>query len=236
MTVLSIIQNVLDETGLFDTPTTVVANSDKQVARALRLLTKAGDLLVSEKDWNVLQTEQELTLIASQAEYDLTSSAVITDEDFDRFIEDTDWDRSNYRKMRQVSASEWQYLKSSVAASAQLEKSIRRRGNDLVFDPTPDTTDTIVFEYISNKWIRSSGGAKQSSFLADTDTTVFPEPLMEAALKWRLQDSFGQKSAVALEEYNQLLARYSAGDTPARTLVAGQPRVPYNIQDTDFNL
>lgn len=236
MTVLSIVQNVLDETGLFDTPVTVVGNTDKQVSRALRLLQKAGDMLVVEKDWNVLQTEQTLTLVASQASYDLTSASVITDTDFDRFIEDTDWDRTNYRKMTQVSPSEWQYLKSSTGASAQTDKAIRRRGDNLVIDPTPTATDTIAFEYISNKWIRSSGGTKQSTFLADTDTVVFPEPLMEAALKWRLQDSFGQKSAAALAEYNDLLAKYRASDTPSRTIVAGDQPVRPNIPDTGYGL
>lgn len=223
------------ETGLFDEPATIVGNTDKNVARALRLLEVTGTRLMKDKDWNVLQKEQTLTLIALQDEYDLTSAAVITDQDFDRFLEDTDWDRSNFRKMIQVSPSEWQILKSSVGTSVEIDRSIRKRGDNLVFHPVPSATDTVVFEYISNKWI-NSGGTEYSTFQADTDTTKFPEDLLEAGLKWRLKNSFGQKSATDLAEFEQLRDKYISADTPARTLIAGERnRFPVaNIQDTDF--
>jgi hypothetical protein len=235
MTLLTIVQDVLDRTRLFDTPTSVIGNTDTNVKAALVLLEELGFDLMKQRDWNVLQREQTLALIASQEAYDLTASAVITNQDFDRFLEDTDWDRTNFRKMFQVNPEDWQILKSSTGTSAEINRFIRRRGNDLIIHPTPSAADTIVFEYISTKWITSSG-TDYDTFQADTDTTYFPEHLLKAGLTWKLKENFGQKHATDLSRYEQLLANYAASDTPARTLNTGfgDRRPVANIQDTDF--
>lgn len=237
MSLLTIVQDVMDRTRLFDTPSSVIGNTNTNVKAALVLLEELGFDLMKQRDWNVLQREQTLTLVASQEAYDLTDSAVITNQDFDRFLEDTDWDRTNYRKMQQVNPSDWQILKSSTGTSVEIDRFIRRRGNDLIIFPTPSSADTVVFEYISDKWITSSG-TDYTTFQADTDTTYFPEHLLKAGLTWKLKENFGQKYATDLARYEELLANYAASDTPARTLTPniGSRYPAANIQDTDYTL
>ena len=55
----------------------------------------------------------------------------------------------------------------------------------MVIFPTPTAIETLVYEYVSSRWARSSVGVAQAEFAADTDTTVFDPDLMRAEIKWR---------------------------------------------------
>jgi len=230
MTVLTIVQEAIKNVGLFDEPSTVVGNSSKDVKTALSLLTKAGGAL-TKYQWNTLQNEQEFNTVADQEAYVI--STIIDDDDYSRLMPGTEWDRSNFRKMNQVNPAEWGLLKGGLASTVGITKFIRQRGDSFIINPTPGSIETLVIEYISNKWINAaSGGAKQSTFLDDGDTTDFDETLLQMSLEWRLLSRFKLPFGTALKEYEDYLDDTLAGDTPSEDLHFGHDRILVPVANT----
>ena len=230
MSLLTIIQNVTNETLLGEEPVTVIGNDDKFVKKSLALLNKVGKKLYAMHDWQVLQKEQTFVTDGTGS---YARSAVFTDGDFLRYINDTDWDRTNYQKMSLVTPQEWQVLKSSVVTSAGISRFYREQANSILI--TPDATgSTVVFNYISNQWITDSTGAtSKAAFTVDSDLVKFPEFLMELGLKYELKAGDGLPAAVEKQEFEDALADLIAAETPSRIIGPkyGNNRNP-NLPDT----
>lgn len=224
-------QNVANETGLGEQPTTVVSNNDKLVRQMLSLLYKVGRQIISEPiDYQVLQKEETFT---SDGSGSYARSAIFTDGDFERYVDNTDWDRSDNRKMILVTAQEWQELKSGVVNVAGINRYYREQGNNILV--TPDASgDTLVFEYISNYWITDSAGTtSKGSFTADTDLVKFPEYLVELGLKYYVRANKGLPAAIDMENFKDALERYKANQTPNRVIGPSYPKdLSFNIPDT----
>jgi hypothetical protein len=211
MSLLTIIQNVTNETLLSEEPQTVIDNNDTFVKKALALLNKVGKKLSAEHDWQVLEKEQTFTTDGSGS---YARSSVFSDGDFLRYINDTDWDRSNYRKMSLVTPQEWQVLKSSVVTNVGIIRYYREQANNILITPD-ESGDTIVFNYISNQWITdSTGTTSKATFTANDDLVKFPEFLMELGLKYELKAGDGLPAAVEKAEFEEAKADLISGETP----------------------
>ena len=230
MSLLTIIQNVANESGLFEEPTTVISNQDAYVKKALSLLTKVGKEISSKHDWQNLTREQTFT---SDGTGSYARSDVFTNGDFLRYVNNTDWDRSNEQKMQLVTQAEWQLLKSSVFSPVGLSRYYRERNNNILI--TPDQTgSTLVFEYISKNWITDATGVTyKEAFTVDTDIPVFPEFLMELGLNYKLRASEGLPAEVEKQDYYDELARNEGYETPKRTLGDSFMR-PTNLPDSGY--
>ena len=228
MSLLTIIQNVTNETLLGEEPQTVVGNDDKYVKKALALLNKVGKKLSAMHDWQVIQKEVTFT---SNGTGSYPRSSVFTDGDFLRYINDTDWDRSNYRKMSLVTPQEWQVLKSSVVTNVGIIRYYREQDNNILITPD-ETGDTIVFEYISKNWITdASGTTTKAAFTADDDEVRFPEFLMELGLKYELKAGDGLPAAVELKEFEDAREDLIAAETPKRII---GPKYNYNTRNPNL--
>lgn len=228
MSLLTIIQNVTNETLLGEEPQTVISNGDKYVKKALALLTKVGKKLSSIHDWQAIQREVTFT---SDGSGSYARSSVFTDGDFLRYINDTDWDRSNYRKMSLVTPQEWQVLKSSVVTNVGIVRYYREQDNNILITPD-ETGDTIVFEYISTNWITdSTGSTKKAAFTSDDDEVVFPEFLMELGLKYELKAGDGLPAAVEKQEFEDAREDLIAAETPRRII---GPKYNYNTRNPNL--
>lgn len=145
----------------------------------------AGKDLMRVHGWGALQTLGTITTANGTSSYALAS-------DYDRMISDTGWDRTNdWMMVGPDSPQINRYLNESGVAQTGPRKRFRLQGSNIVIWPTPTATETLVYEYISNKWAASSGGTAQSEFAADTDTTVFDPDLMRAEIKWRYLQARG---------------------------------------------
>lgn len=236
MTLLSLIRDVCDDTGIAR-PSTVIGSTDLTARRLLRLANKGGELLAQRAPWTLLQREHTFSLVSGTAAYALPS-------DYDRLIDDTLWDRTQYWALRgPLSASEWQVVKSGVAASGPRLR-WRIKGSSATrfyLDPTPgadNNGDTVVIEYLSTSWCQSSGGTGQSAWAADTDTGVLPESLLALDLTWRWKESKGDAYAEAKLEFETACDRRIAQDGGAPTLCLAQTPLPFlgngNVPDTGF--
>jgi hypothetical protein len=232
MSLLTIIQNVTNETGLGEEPTTVIGNNDKFVKKCLALLNKVGKELLALHNWQVLNKEQTFT---SDGTGSYTRASIFTDGDFERYVNNTDWDRSNYRKMQLVTPQEWQLLESSVVSTVGINRYYRESGDSVLITPD-ESGDTLVFEYISNYWITDSTGAtSKGAFTVDSDLVKFPEFLMELGLKYRLKAGDGLPAAVEMAEYEAERARLISAETPKRIIGPKYPpKFLANLPDTGY--
>jgi len=172
--------------------------------------------------WTFLTLEHTFSTADGTAAYDELQS------DHDRFIDNTLWNRSTYKTVRgPLNARSWQIAASGLQADPSIWSRIRLKpvsgANQLYISPTPSAVETVVFEYVSDKWAKSSGGTLQTEFAADADTALFDEYLMELDVTWRIKRtmglSYGDEKFEFVDRLNQAIAADLA--TPTLSLNAG---------------
>jgi len=222
MTLLSVAQAVAREIPVA-VPTAVINSSDETAVRLLSAVRQASRSLYRAHPWVVLQREHTFTTANGTATYSLPT-------DFGRILDGTVWDRDNYRMLRgPLSSQEWQVYKSSVLGSGiGIHKRFQFRyssGVKFTIDPTPsNSTDDLVYEYVSSKWCASSGGTAQTDWAADTDVLLtdanaqFSEELLQLGALWRALDRLGMDYTEAKAEYEAELGMAISRDGGAPTL------------------
>jgi len=225
MTLLSICQNVADFTG-FERPSTVIDNTDPIARQLLALAQREGKQLMRTSDWAILKKEHTFSTSSGTAAYALPS-------DFDRLVLETSYNRSDNDILTgPISSAEYQLVNHGMATTGTTEKfRLKAASNALKFelDPTPSSTQTIGFEYVSNQFCQSSGGSGQAVWTADTDTGILDETTMEMGITWRFKAAHGLDYAEDFRQY-QLEVRQAVarnGSAPilqlddARKLIVG---------------
>jgi len=172
------------------------------------------------------------TLYFSQAKYPLPS-------DWDRQIDRTHYDKSKrWEMLGPTDAQQWQFLKSSYISTGPRIR-YRILGGYFQVWPAMNTDEYLGFEYMSNQWATSATGVTQSSFLADTDTCIFPDRLMVTALKKKYFEIKGFDSTAFTRDYLQQLSFAKANDSGSATLsfapVPGSILIGFeNIPDANY--
>ena len=151
------------------------------------------------------------TLYFSQAKYPLPS-------DWDRQVDRTHYDKSKrWEMLGPTDAQQWQFLKSSYISTGPRIR-YRILGGYFQVWPAMNTDEYLGFEYMSNQWATSSTGVTQSSFLADSDTCIFPDRLMVTAVKKKYFEIKGFDSTAFTRDYLQQLSFAKANDSGSATL------------------
>ena len=218
-------QNVADFTG-FERPVTVIDNTDPIARQLLALAQREGKQLMRTSDWAILKKEHTFSTSSGTAAYALPS-------DFDRLVLETSYNRSDNDILTgPISSSEYQLVNHGMATTGTTEKfRLKAASNALKFelDPTPSSTQTIGFEYVSTQFCQSSGGSGQAVWTADTDTGILDETTMEMGITWRFKAAHGLDYAEDFRQY-QLEVRQAVarnGSAPilqlddARKLIVG---------------
>lgn len=160
--------------------------------------------------------------------------------DYDRIQDRTQWDKTQHWEMLgPETPQQWQWLKSSYIATGPRVR-WRILGSYFQTFPPISHAEYLGFEYISNGWALSSALAAQSSFLANTDTCIFPDRLMVVGLKVRYQqakglgfdfvDEFEEHVSIAFGN-DSGSATLSMQPTPLSTLIGWE-----NIPDSNFGV
>lgn len=230
MSILTVVQDVAEQTGLIDSPSSVIGNTTKEVVNALALANKVGRDVSRSHNWGALLKVGTFTTSASDPDYSVAS-------DYDRLVYNTLWDSSNNEPLVLTTDQTTAYIANGIVSPVAIRKYFRIKQGKFYFEPAPTTADTIVYDYVTNKWAVDSGGSTTAtSFTADTDTTLFPEYLLELGLIWRLRKRYGGNYADDLEDYNDELKKAIGRDRGA-TVLYGAPTAfqpTYNIQDGNF--
>jgi hypothetical protein len=205
LNLLAIVTTMAGEAGL-PLPVSVVGNPDAQVQQLYALSNREGRELANiEGGWETQRGEQLITTIIGQATYAFPT-------DFAYYVQATFWDRNNrWPVAGPMSPQAWQTIKSGLLPSG-VNRRFRIMNGAITIDPTPTDVTTLAIEYISSNWCQSATGIKQSQFLADTDTPLFPDDLFILGLKWRFLAAKGFNYAEEKAAYDLALSRLHPRD------------------------
>lgn len=179
----------------------------------------------------VTTSTSSVSLTFAKQDYSLPSG-------FDRMVSDTNWDRTNHWKnMGTKSSQEWQWLQGGVISVGPRER-YRIYQNSLRIFAALTTAYTFAFEYVSNFCVIASGGttATKAAFTVDTDTSVFPDDLMVAGLKYMFLKAKKLDYAIELAEFMRALSYCKGQDVPVPSMSLS-PQLPnelvgrYSVQD-----
>jgi hypothetical protein len=226
MTLLTIVQEAAGALSL-PVPTAIVGASDASAILWFNLAKREGKELSRRHDWQNLVVEKTWTSTATVTQADAIGS------DFDHPVPDVEiWNRtSNLRYIGPVSSIEWGRLQTGVAGG--IIGWWRIIGNVLNIFPAPTAGQTIAWEYISRNWCQSAAAVRQSTWVADTDTSLISEDLMSLGLTWRWLRAKGMDYAEEMATYERDLERTTARSRALRVMSVGktsdddEPPQPY---------
>ena len=224
MTLLSIAQSILKETKAGNVPTTIINNAEEGAKQILEVMTVSITELARSYDWQELQKEQSFNTVASTQGYDLPS-------DFDRFVNNTFWnDTTNLKLIGPITPEEWRTLSTTNITGAANDYFRIRVGQALIF-PTPSAVEALIYEYISNLVVLSSGDAGQATWLADTDVPAIDAHIVRLDATWRWLKNQGRPYAEDQVIANNAIAERARINGARRTI-----RHYSNINESNFKL
>lgn len=157
------------------------------------------------------ETTAATLLTFGQTKYPLPS-------DWDRQTDRTHYDKSKrWEMLGPETPQQWQFLKSSYISTGPRIR-YRIMGGEFQIWPIMSTNEYLGYEYISTAWADSSAGVAQTSFLADTDTCIFPDRLMVIALKKKYFEIKGFDTTAFEREYQSQLNIAKSNDQGSATL------------------
>jgi len=189
MSLLSICQDILNETKSSSIPAVIIGNNDDVAKQILQAVKNSIIELSRGYQWQELQKEYTFASVISQANYSLPS-------DFDRLVNDTFWNQDQHRALIGATTAEtWRILKDSATLGVGYEEFYRIRNNEIVIHQTPTVAENYVFEYITKNIVKSSTNTPQTGFLADTDIPVIDEYIVKLDTTWRWLKNNGRAYA-----------------------------------------
>ena len=220
MSLLTIVQNALNEIGDFEVPSSIVGNANPTATQSLAIANRALKETARRTNWQALSREATITMVAATSEYALPA-------DFQTFIDETIWNTAQRRMVFVTTPQSWAQLQAqNIGGTTTLFFRIFRdpasNVNTVQFYPVPGTSETVTYEYISNALTQTSGGTLQNdTFLADTDTALLDEDLISLGFKWRFLKAKGFPYSEELQDYELALSN-RAGSTANAILDMGQ--------------
>lgn len=192
MTLLTIVGDAAERLGL-TRPTTVMASLDEN-AKVLRgLAQEEGKTLARRHSWQALQTEHTFVTADGTASYALPSG-------FDRILTETVFNRTRRRMMvGDLTPQQWQETQASLVT--MVNPAFRIRGGLFLISPTPNSVETIAYEYITKNWCLSASSVAQTAWTADSDTGILDEELTTLGVVWRFKSKKGFDYAEDMTSY-----------------------------------
>ena len=138
--------------------------------------------------------------------------------DFARMVDKTQYNKANrWALLGPNDAQQWQWLKSGWAANGPRTRFRLMAGKFCIW-PMPTSVATLGCEYVSNGWVISAAGSVQSSFLADTDLSIFPDRLLVMGAKLKFFELKGFNTTALLNDFTRELDKYKAAEAGSDTL------------------
>lgn len=191
-------------------------------------------------DANTLEVEMQSSATEVGAALQVVRDTYEIPSDFDHYQSDTWWDRTNFwRLIGPISPQTDQWDRSGIVTTGPRRRWRQIGHSPVVFRlwPPPSTQDapaTLVFEYISNGWVRGQDGVYKSAFTLDTDEFVLNPQMMIQGIRWRFLQIKGFQFADKQTEYTDFVNREVARDGGNTTL--SLVRYPRTILLSDENV
>lgn len=213
MTILTVIQNACTINGI-PAPSAVVSSLDATPLQMLGMANELLDMISQDARYQAFTAETVFTLIAQEDQGDIATLApgIIYSNNL------TFYDRTLMRPLYgPVEDDEWQALKALPNPGPFYK--FRFRGNRLLINPVPAAPlSEIAFEYKSKYLVEDAGGMHKQYFTADTDTCIFPEPILQRGLRYRWKQEKGLPYQADEIKFYEMLNNYIAQSKPRRVV------------------
>ena len=160
---------------------------------------------------------------------------------YDRMISDTNWDRTDHwRNLGTKSSQDWQFLQGGIISIGPRER-YRIYNNKFRIFQALTTVYNFSFEYVSNYWVCALGSdqGSKNAFTLDSDTSIFPDDLMMAGLKFYFLKAKKLDYGIELGEFTRALSYCKAQDVPVPSMSlapVGMNQLvgPWSVQDGNW--
>jgi hypothetical protein len=182
----------------------------------------------------VTTSTASVSMTFAKQDYDLPDG-------YDRMISDTNWDRTDHwRNLGTKSSQDWQFLQGGIISIGPRER-YRIYNNKFRIFQALTTVYNFSFEYVSNYWVCATGSdqGSKAAYTADTDTSIFPDDLMLAGLKFYFLKAKKLDYAIELGEFMRSLSYCKAQDVPVSAMSlapVGMNQLvgPWSVQDGNW--
>ena len=239
-------QNAISTTGNITANSSVITNipstANLQVGNVITGTgqTPYAEILTIDSSTQVTLNAPVTTSTASvsmtfaKQDYDLPAG-------YDRMISDTNWDRTDHwRNLGTKSSQDWQFLQGGIISIGPRERYRIYNGKFRIFQALT-TVYNFSFEYVSNYWVCAAGSSEgtKKEYTADTDTSVFPDDLMMAGLKFYFLKAKKLDYGIELGEFTRALSYNKAQDVPVPSMSlapVGMNQLvgPWSVQDGNW--
>lgn len=202
----------------FSKPVTLVDNNDELAIQLLALIKEETRSISDRFPWNALVKRGTFDFVDGQEAYDLP-------DDFKDFVPNTIWNYSTRRPIIAPIASERYEIQKNYLITSGIDKMLYVYGNQMHITPTPNSTDTINYEYTTLNIFQDAFGVGKQDITADADVTTVREYLVQAGTKLRFM------VAKALISTGELQSSFEALDYASQVQKAmhvdgfGQPKL-----------
>lgn len=151
------------------------------------------DTFVASATGTTVVMNREATSANSGATYTFSKVRFAVPTDFDRIVDRTAWDTDSHWEMIGPATPQQQaILRSGVTVSGPRITHWFQEGFFQIWPPLGED-ENLAYWYQSKYWILASAATSVSKelFTADTDTTIFPDPLMRALIKLKYLEAKG---------------------------------------------
>ena len=168
---------------------------------------------------------REATVAATTSTFTFSKILFALPSDFDRIVDATQWDDSRrWSMMGPKTAQEREFLRNGFIASAPRIRFWQMGGYFQIWPPL-GADEVLSYEYVSKWWILatapSTPAPTKELFTADTDTCMFPDPLMRALIKLKYWEMKGFDTTAAMRDYAMQLDLAKAHDAGSKDLSMG---------------
>jgi len=239
-------QNAVSTTGNITANSKVITNIPSTAALQVgNVITGTGQTPYAEI--LTIDSSTQITLNAPVTTSTASVSMTFAKQDYDlpdgydRMISDTNWDRTDHwRNLGTKSSQDWQFLQGGVISIGPRER-YRIYNNKFRIFQALTTVYNFSFEYVSNYWVCATGSdqGSKSAYTADTDTSIFPDDLMLAGLKFYFLKAKKLDYSIELGEFMRSLSYCKAQDVPVSAMSlapVGMNQLvgPWSVQDGNW--
>ena len=239
-------QNAVSTTGNITANSRVITNIPSTAALQVgNVVTGTGQTPYAEI--LTIDSSTQVTLNAPVATSTSSVSMTFAKQDYDlpdgydRMISDTNWDRTDHwRNLGPKSSQDWQFLQGGIISIGPRER-YRIYNNKFRIFQALTTVYNFSFEYVSNYWVCAAGSdqGSKAAYTLDTDTSIFPDDLMLAGLKFYFLKAKKLDYSIELGEFMRSLSYCKAQDVPVSAMSlapVGMNQLvgPWSVQDGNW--
>lgn len=179
------------------------------------------DTFVVTASGSTVVMNQAATVTGTSVTFTFSKVLFTFDTDFDRAVDSTQWDKSKHWQMIGPQTAQQRELLRSGYISTGPRIQFWPLGGLFQIWPPLGASEVMSYEYVSKWWILAASAVPaptKQAYTADTDTAIFPDPLMRALIKLKYFEVKGFDTTALYRDYQMQLDLAKAHDAGSPNL------------------